>query len=209
MRAAADRYYTAPVEEPEVAPDAPPAERPRSVAAVSIFTGLVAMFALLRANVELDLARASAGPSPKDFESTFALAMWEATRARPGPVVAVEVACLLLSVLLFIASSRVLLKARDAGWLWRQALAGNAAVFVARAAVARALAPSRVEAFDRVAATVGDAVRAGARIPEPMTPQQFARVAMALSVWLNLGAALMMAALLVYAARASVREATG
>lgn len=196
------------VDEPDVAPEVSPAARPRSLAAVSVFTGLMAMFDLLRAKVELDLATSSTSPVARDFESTFALAMWEATHARPSLVVASEIACLLVSVLLFVASSRVLVRARGSGWLWRQALAGNFAVFVSRAVIARALAPTRVEAFDRVAASVGEAARAGARMPDQMTPQQFARVATSLSIWLNLGAALLMAALLVYAARPMVREAT-
>ena len=102
------------------------------------------------------------------------------------------------------ASIRVLTRVRNAGRLWRQALAGNVVCAALTVWLEHTFIPGRIAAFHAVVATG----------PRPVTPQgltleEVARIAFATSSWTAVVILGILLGILVYAGRNRTREAIG
>jgi hypothetical protein len=130
--------------------DAPPETDspapPRGLRAAPTFTGLAAMFSAQVAQASLSAYRRVLDP-PHDLNGVWAQAVIRAAQEQRSVAVARELAALLLAILLFIASARVVLRAPGAGWLWRQALVAQLVLAGSTVWVERFMAPARRRAF--------------------------------------------------------------
>ena len=106
-----------------------------------------AFFGVQRAEAQLTLARVARLPPPHDLHSAVVHATWRTGQDHRRLTSAVDVGTLLMSVLLFIAGSRVLFRPRGGGWLWRHALLGSAVAAGATLAVDHALRAGHVAAL--------------------------------------------------------------
>lgn len=187
--------------EPE--PEAP--RRPRGLSVIPALTGFAAMFSAHVAESFLRTYR-EALSAPHDLNGVWLHAVVRAAQEHRRMVVAREVAALILAVLLFIASARVFLRAPNAGWLWRQALAAQVVLAGATVWVERSLGGARRRAFF-------DAVRAAGRGVEPLAGtkslDETLRALLGLSAAIPVVWATAVLALLVYATRPRVRAFTG
>lgn len=156
----------------------PEAPRPRSLAFAAVSTGLIGLAHARVAEDQLDLANEGSLATPTSYGEAFRHAQWRAAQQHRAVVVGMEVATLVLSVTLFLASVRVFLRVRGAGWLWRQALLGNIALAAFTVLIERYLMPSRLSAVRQVLATGGAAVQ----LPPNVTAESVFRVSM-LSGW--------------------------
>jgi hypothetical protein len=121
-------------------------------------------------------------------------------------VVARETAALVLAVLLFIASTRVFLGGKNAGWLWRQALGAQLALAGATVLVERHLAPARRRAFFDAARVAGDGAQP---LAGTGSLDETLRWLLTFSAALPMVWAAVVALLLIYATRPKVRAFTG
>lgn len=187
--------------EPAAEPAAP---RPRMLPVAAAFTAFAAMMAGRAAEQFLrhmrDVLR-----SPGDLNDAWVHAVVHAAQARPRIVVAREVAAMVLALLLFVASTRVLLRVPGAGWLWRQALVAQVALAGFSVWVERALVPHRRRAFEEAVRAVGRPVEP---LPGAASLDESLRWLLAMSSALPAVWAMLIAGLLLYATRARVRAFT-
>ncbi|MDO9017964.1 MAG: hypothetical protein Q8S73_00220 [Deltaproteobacteria bacterium] len=122
-------------------------QRPRAIPFTAAATMAFAFFGVQRAEAQLTLARVARLPPPRDLPGAVVHATWRTAQDHRRLTSAVDVSTLLVSVLLFIAGSRVLFRPRGGGWLWRQALLGSVVVGAATVAVDHALRAGRIAAL--------------------------------------------------------------
>jgi len=137
--------------------DTPPA-RPLPLVLAAFVTSRLSLLEARRAEVFLALMRDPMPPRVGEFKMAFTRAFWIVAQAHPRTIGALEVARLVLATLLFIASVRVLLRVRDTGWLWRQALAGNMVVTFVAAWHERSLRTEWVTAYEQALASASVAL---------------------------------------------------
>jgi len=187
------------VDDPSATSDVEPEPpRPRSIALAAVSTGLLGLGHARVAEHQLDLANAGSVATPTSYPEALQHAQWKSAQQHRAVVVGLESATLVLSVTLFLASVRVFLRVRGAGWLWRQALLGSIGLAVATVFVERFLLPSRLAAFRQVMATGGAAVQ----LPPNITAEQVFRVSM-LSGWLTVA---LLGGILYFSTRERIRE---
>lgn len=201
-----ERPPASPVDEHDDSTDeAPMAPRPWGVTAVGLGVSFLSVFQTGQAEEMLSFLRGTP-PAPADFLALARYALWSCAQEHRRALVAIEAARIVTAVLLFVASARVLLRARDSGWLWRQALGASAAVALASAWYEHALVPSWAAAFRRALPL------ATAPIPSPVKglslEESFRRVALVSSWATGLLAAVLLAAL-AFANRERTRAFTG
>jgi hypothetical protein len=109
-----------------------------------------AFFGVERAEQQLKLARYDRLPPPHDLSVAVLHATWRTAQDHRRLTTAADVGTLLVSVLLFIAGSRVLFRPRGGGWLWRQALLASALVAAVTVGVDHALQAGRAAALRAV-----------------------------------------------------------
>jgi hypothetical protein len=129
--------------------DATP-QRPRIIPLTAAATMAFAFFGVERAEQQLTLARLSRLPPPRDLNGALLQATWRTAQDHRRLTTAADVGTLLVSVLLFVAGSRVLFRPRGGGWLWRQALLGSALVAAVTVGVDTALQAGRASALRAV-----------------------------------------------------------
>lgn len=117
--------------------------RPRAIPLVAAATMAHALFGVRRAEARLTLSHAA---RLSRAQPGAAVQAGDASREHQELTVAADVGTLLVSVLLFLAGSRVLFRPRGGGWLWRQALVGSVVVGAFAVAVDHALGARRVAA---------------------------------------------------------------
>lgn len=191
--------------EPDTTDDATPAAAPRGLRAAPTFTGLAGMFSAQVALSSLVAFRRALDP-PRDLNTAWAHAMVRAAQEQRQVAVARELAALILAVLLFVSSTRVILRAPGAGWLWRQALLAQLALAGFTVWAERALEPARRRAFF-------DAARASVGPVQPLAGtaslEETLRALLAFSAAMPMLWGAVVALLTAYAFRARVRAFTG
>jgi hypothetical protein len=176
-------------------------ERPRAIPFTAAATMAFAFFGVQRSEAQLTLARASSLPRPHDLPSAVVHATWRTAHDHRRLTTAVDVSTLLLSVLLFIAGSRVLFRPRGGGWLWRQGLLGCALASAATLAVDHALRAGHVSALRAILRnpTMHIPLQSG------LTPESASTLTFSVSLgasWITLA---LLCAALFYASRERVR----
>ena len=190
---------------PETFDEEAPRPHPRSATLAALATTCLGAIGAEDALAKLSFLRAGA-PSVHNYAEALRYAEWVSAQEHKRAVIALEVGRLLVSALLLVAGSRVLLRVREAGWLWRQALLGNVVWMAATALSERMF----VGAWTR--ALVESMRHTQIRVPGSMqgaSLEESARLAFAgfvFSTWL-LDA--IMLGFFVFAARARTRETTG
>ena len=124
--------------------------RPRAIPFTAAATMAFAFFGVQRAEAQLTLSRVALLPPPHDLPGAVVHATWRTAQDHRRLSAAVDVGTLLVSVLLFIAGSRVLFRPRGGGWLWRQALLASALVGALTLAADHALRAGRIAALRAV-----------------------------------------------------------
>lgn len=187
------------MDDPSATSDAEPeSPRPRSIAFAAVSTGLLGLAHARAAEDQLDLANEGSLATPTSYGEAFRHAQWKSAQEHRAMVVGLEVATLVLSVTLFLASVRVFLRVRGAGWLWRQALLGSIALAAATVFVERSLLASRLSAFRHVMTTGGAAVQ----LPPNVTAEAVFRTSM-LSGWATVA---LLLGILYFSTRERIRE---
>ena len=158
-------------------------------------------FGLRRAEGQLLLSRARQLPPPHDLPTAIVEANWRAAQDHRRVTVATDAGAMVLSALLFIAGSRVLLRPRGGGWLWRQALAANLVLCVAGIAVDHALRPGRVAAMRALLTDPATRIP----LPEGLHVGDVATMPFSIAIIASWVAAGLLAAALVYASRERTR----
>lgn len=193
-------------ESPDTDEESAPPPRPPALVAAAFASCGIGLLEARHAEGLLALARDAAAPRVTEFKMAYVHAFWAVAQAHPRGVGAFEVARLVMATALFVASARVLVQVRDTGWLWRQALAGNALVTLAAAWHERSMRGAWLAAYERAIATA----------PAPIAPPQKG-LAMADAIRLQLTASvgvtgllgLLFLAALAFALRPQTRAATG
>ncbi len=180
--------------------------RPWSLVAAALVTSSLGLLEARQAEAVLRFLRDPMPPRPVTFPMAVQAALWSCAQDHLRAMVAVEAARLVLAVLLFVAASRVLLRAQGSGWLWRQALAGNVAVTLAAAWHERSLIPAWTLAFRRALAEATPAI---ASPQKSLSAEEFFRLTAGVSVWTTGALAAMFLAALAYASRPATRAITG
>ncbi len=121
--------------------------RPRAIPLTAAATMAFAFFGVQRAEAQLTLARFGQLPPPRDLPGAVVAATWRTAHDHRRLTAAADVGTLLVSVLLFIAASRVLFRPRGGGWLWRQGLLGSALLAAVTVAIDHALRAGRIAAL--------------------------------------------------------------
>lgn len=189
----------APTEDQDL-PDAP-----RGLRALPVFMGFAGMLIAQIAHATLGSYRRVLDP-PRDLNTVWMHAVIRAAQEHRRVAVAREVAALVFAAMLFIASTRVLLRVRGAGWLWRQALAAQLLLAAATLWLERALEPSRRRAFFEAARAAQGSVQplSGTSSLDETLRALLAFSAAVPAVWAaTVGVALL------YASRAKVRAFIG
>lgn len=138
-------------QEPERASDEAEA-RPRGIPALAAVSMAAAFSRMQHAEAEISVNRSDRLPTPHDLPTALLQATWRTAQDHRRLSEAVDVGVMLMSVLLFVASSRVLFRAKGGGWLWRQAFLGNALAATAVAVVEHMLRPGRMAALRAILA---------------------------------------------------------
>ena len=178
-----------------------PLQRPRTIPLTAAATMAFAFFGVQRAEAQLTLARVASLPPPHDLPGAVVHATWRTSQDHRRLTAAADVGTLLVSVLLFIAGSRVLFRPRGGGWLWRQALVGSVALGAVTLAVDHALRAGRAAALRAVL------TNPATRIPLPpgLSADEVGRMTFGISVaasWVTLA---LLCGALFYASRERVR----
>ena len=188
-------------DEAQPSPPAPP----RGLRAAPTFTGLAGMFSAQVALSSLVAFRRAMDP-PRDLNTAWAHAVIRAAQEQRHIAVARELAALILAVLLFVSSTRVVLRAQGAGWLWRQALLAQLVLAGATVWAERALEPARRRAFF-------EAARASVGPVQPLSGtaslDETLRALLAFSAAVPVVWAAVLGALVLYAFRPRVRAFMG
>lgn len=190
-------------------PDDPAAEAvpeaPRGLRALPVFTGFAAMLMAQVAQASLSTYRRVLD-APHDLNGVWAQAVIRAAQEHRRLAVGREVAAMLVAVLLFISSARVVLRSPGAGWLWRQALVAQILLAGATVWVERSLEPARRRAFSEAARAAQGAVQplSGTRSLEETLRALLAFSAAVPAVW-----AAVVSLILLYASRPRVRAFIG
>ncbi|MEZ4393168.1 MAG: hypothetical protein R3A48_18950 [Polyangiales bacterium] len=190
-------------------PDEPAAEvtadAPRGLRALPVFTGFAAMLMAQVAQASLSTYRRVLDP-PHDLNGVWAQAVIRAAQEHRRLAVGREVGALLVAVLLFISSARVVLRSPGAGWLWRQALVAQILLAGATVWVERSLEPARRRAFFEAAQAAQGAVQplSGTRSLEETLRALLAFSAAVPAAW-----AAAVSLILLYASRPKVRAFIG
>ncbi len=176
-------------------------QRPRAIPFTAAATMAFAFFGVQRAEAQLTLSRVAQLPPPHDLPGAVVHATWRTAQDHRRLSSAADVSTLLVSVLLFIAGSRVLFRPRGGGWLWRQALLASALVGALTVAVDHALRAGRIAALRAVL------VRTTPRIelPTGLGVDEVGRMTFGISIaasWVTLA---LLCAALYYASRPRVR----
>lgn len=122
-------------------------QRPRAIPFAAAATMAFAFLGVQRAEAQLTLARVAHLPPPHDLPGAVVHATWRTAQDHRRLTAAADVGTLLVSVLLFVAASRVLFRPRGGGWLWRQALLGSVLLGAVTVAVDHALRAGRIAAL--------------------------------------------------------------
>jgi len=176
-------------------------QRPRAIPLTAAATMAFAFFGVQRAEAQLTLARVAQLPPPHDLPGAVVYATWRTAQDHRRLSAAADVSTLLVSVLLFIAGSRVLFRPRGGGWLWRQALLGSVLVGGLTVGVDHALRAGRIAALRSLL------TRAATRIPLPtgLRVDEVGSMTFGISIaasWVSLA---LLCAALFYATRPRVR----
>lgn len=193
------------VDAPSATDDTPPARPPLLMWTAFVTSGL-SLLEARRAEVFLALMQDPAPPRVREFKMAFTHAFWLVAQAHPRAIGALEIARLVLATLLFVASLRVLLRVRDTGWLWRQALAGNVAVTFVAAWHEHSLRAEWFTAYQRALASSQVAL-APSQKGLPITEAIRLQLTASVMVTGMLGSLLLLA--LAFATRAQTRSITG
>ncbi len=126
--------------------------RPRAIPTLAAVSMGLSFFGVQSAEGGLGLVRAPQIAPPNDLNAAILHAIWRTTQDHRALCAATEVGHLLMYLLLFVASSRVLFRPRGGGWLWRQALLGSVLVGAAGTVVEQVLRPGRVAALRAILA---------------------------------------------------------
>lgn len=180
--------------------------RPLPLVAAALATCGLGMIEARQAEGMLAFVREPPPPRAGTFPMAVQHALWAVAQDHKRALVALEVGRLVLAAFLFVAAARVLVRVKDAGWLWRQALLGNVAVTFAAALYERTLIPAWVAAFGRV---LGAAAGAIASPQKQMPVEEFFRLTVTVSVWTTVVLGGMFVAALAFASREQTRAHTG
>lgn len=138
------------------APSEPPPEdapRPWSIPWTAALTALLGMVMMRASLNQLALFGEGTAPTAHDVAGVMFVVLWRDAQDHHRAAGALAISGLLLSGLLMLASGRVLLRNRGAGWLWRQSLLAHAMHGLAALAAARAWLEGHVVVFQRVVAS--------------------------------------------------------
>ncbi|MDB4928353.1 MAG: hypothetical protein JWM10_837 [Myxococcaceae bacterium] len=195
------RGYVPPVSADDDSPSAATPERPRSIPLTAAATMAFAFFGVERAEQQLKLARVDRLPPAHDLSGALLHATWRTAQDHRRLTIAADVGTLLVSVLLFVAGSRVLFRPRGGGWLWRQALLGSALVAAVTAGVDHALRAGRASALHAVLSNPATRVP----LERGWTVDRAVDITGAVQVGLSWVVLALLGAALVYASRPRVR----
>ncbi len=179
--------------------------RPFPVVAVALGTCGLGMVESRQAEAMLAFVREPTPPRAGDFKMAVQQALWAVAQDHKRALIALELGRLLMAALLFLAAARVLVRVKDSGWLWRQALIGNVAITFAAAWYERSLVPGWVAAFGRAVELASNP------IPSPqkeVSIQEFFRLTVSMSVGLTGLLGVLFLAALAFAMRPQTREHT-
>lgn len=189
---------------PDEEPTADGAARPRAIPALAAVTMGLGFVGVQTSLNQIDLVRAASLPPPTNLVTALIHVRWRTIQDHRRLSAATEVSVLLTSLLLFVAASRVLFRARGGGWLWRHALAANVLTGLVAAALDQSLRPGRVSVLRAMLANEAT------RFPLPpgvqgATPLEFGALAFTVPVFGTLVTVGLFAAALAYALRERTR----
>lgn len=189
-------------------PDTEPtdgAARPRAIPALAAVTMGLGFVGVQSALNQIDLVRAASLQAPTNLVTAIVHVRWRTIQDHRRLTAASEVSVLLTSLLLFVAASRVLFRARGGGWLWRHALAANVLTGLAAAAVDHSLRPGRVSVLRTILANEATRFPLPPGVQGGTTPLEFGALAFAVPVFGTLVTVALFAAAFAYATRERTR----
>ena len=185
---------------------APPPPRPWGLTVASVLTSAIGLFRAQNALDSLERSRGEISPDhPLPLWRALLRATWEYEQQHHSLMVSVWAATAVLSGLLFFTSTRVFLKVRDTGALWRQALLANLALTLVTLRVEQRSGPERLSFFRH-------AIAQSAQHVDPLkglTLDQCEQVDVAVSMGATWLRSITLMAVVTYAVRARTRALIG